>query len=95
MNHPVYRLLYPGTRLLPGGKGEVILRTSVGGGCRSVTVGGATTGFGADIILIDDAMKADDIVSEARREELERFCCWIEMMMPRFLLLRRVSSVPV
>lgn len=73
MLHPFYRQLFPGTKLLPGGKGEMILRTSAGGGCRSVTVGGATTGFGADIIIIDDAMKAEDIVSEARRAELERF----------------------
>jgi len=28
---------------------------------------------GADIIIIDDAMKAEDIVSEARRAELDRF----------------------
>jgi hypothetical protein len=73
MNHPVYRRLFPATRLAPGGKGELVLRTTRGGGCRSVTVGGATTGFGADIILIDDAMKAEDIASEARREELDRF----------------------
>lgn len=73
MLHPVYRQLYPATVLLPGGKGELIIRTAQGGGCRSVTVGGATTGFGADIILIDDAMKAEDITSEARRSELERF----------------------
>lgn len=73
MSHPFYRALFPGTRLLAGGKGELIIRTEAGGGCRSVTVGGATTGFGADLILIDDAMKAEDISSEARREELERF----------------------
>ena len=73
MSHPFYRLLFPGTRMLPGGRGELIIRTTAGGGCRSVTVSGATTGFGADIILIDDAMKADDISSEARRAELERF----------------------
>ena len=72
MSHPFYQLLFPGTRLKPGGKGHM-LRTTLGGGCRSITVGGATTGHGADTILIDDAMKAEDIASEARREELERF----------------------
>lgn len=73
MSHPYYRALFPATQLVPGGKGELIIRTSAGGGCRSVTIGGATTGFGADLILIDDAMKAEDISSEARRNELERF----------------------
>jgi hypothetical protein len=63
----------PKDHAAPRGRSQIILRTSEGGGCRSVTVGGATTGFGADIILIDDAMKAEDIVSQARREELERF----------------------
>lgn len=72
MSHPAYRALFPATRLIKGGKGTII-RTTLGGGCRSVAVGGATTGFGADIILIDDAMNAQNIVSEAKRAELERF----------------------
>jgi predicted phage terminase large subunit-like protein len=72
MSHPVYRMLFPETRLDPG-ISQGVLKTTAGGGCRTVTVGGATTGFGADYIIIDDAMKADDIVSEARREELDRF----------------------
>ena len=73
MSHSFYRALFPATQLVMGGKGELVIRTTAGGGCRSVTVGGATTGFGADLILIDDAMKAEDITSEARREELDRF----------------------
>jgi predicted phage terminase large subunit-like protein len=73
MMHPIYRRLFPGTRLTSGGMGEAVLRTTSGGGCRIVTVGGAATGFGADIIIIDDAIKADDYPSEARREEVDRF----------------------
>ena len=72
MIHPVYRTLFPETRLDPG-ISQGVLKTTAGGGCRTVTVGGATTGFNSDYIIIDDAMKADDIVSEARREELDRF----------------------
>lgn len=71
--HPFYRALFPRTKLRAGGVGELILRTTAGGGCRSVSVGGAATGFGADVIIIDDAMKADEINSEARRDELDRF----------------------
>lgn len=73
MAHPFYRQLFPGVRLREGGIGRGAIGTVQGGGCRVVTVNGATTGFGADIILIDDAMKAEDIISEARREELDRF----------------------
>ena len=73
MEHAFYRLLFPNTRMDPGGISKQVLSTTAGGGCRGVTVNGATTGFGADIILIDDAMKTGDYASEARREELERF----------------------
>lgn len=73
MSHPVSQLLFPKTRLAPGGISQGVLHTTAGGGSRSVTVGGATTGFGADIILIDDAMNALDIISEAKRAELDRF----------------------
>ncbi len=73
MTSPFYRRLFPEVRLLSGGIGRGVLRTTAGGGSRVVTVGGATTGFGADIILIDDAMKAEDITSEARRAELDLF----------------------
>ena len=73
MSHPFYRRLFPRVRLNPGGIGRLALTTTKGGGCRVVTVGGATTGFGADIIIIDDAMKPEDITSEAKRAELDRF----------------------
>ncbi|GHH09701.1 hypothetical protein GCM10008023_06710 [Sphingomonas glacialis] len=73
MMHPIYRRLFPASRLMPGGAGEGVLRTTAGGGCRVVTVGGAATGFGADIIIIDDAIKADDYASAARRDEVDRF----------------------
>lgn len=73
MSHPFYRRLFPDARLKVGGIGRLALTTTKGGGCRVVTVNGATTGFGADIIIIDDAMKPEDITSEAKRAELDRF----------------------
>lgn len=36
----------------------------------STSVGGVITGRGANIVVIDDPMKADDALSEARREEV-------------------------
>jgi predicted phage terminase large subunit-like protein len=73
MEHRTYRSLFPDTKLAVRGIRQNLLRTTAGGGCRSVTVNGATTGFGADVIIIDDCMKADDIISQAMRDALERF----------------------
>lgn len=73
MAHPFYRLLFPSTCLVRGGIGRGKLMTTEGGGCRSVTVGGASTGFGADVIMIDDSLNAVDINSEAKRLEVHNF----------------------
>ena len=73
MSSPLYRRLFPETRLEIVSIGQQLLSTTKGGNCRGVTIGGATTGHGADIIIIDDAMKADDINSQARRDEVDRF----------------------
>lgn len=73
MSHPYFGQLFPKARLTSKAVGKNLLVTTQGGGCRGVTVKGATTGHGADIIIIDDAMKADDITSQAKCEELDRF----------------------
>jgi predicted phage terminase large subunit-like protein len=41
--------------------------TNSGGGRLSTSLGGALTGRGADMIIIDDPMKADDILSDSAR----------------------------
>lgn len=41
--------------------------TAAGGGRMSTSIEGTTTGFGADIIIVDDPMKAQDTTSEAAR----------------------------
>jgi predicted phage terminase large subunit-like protein len=87
MSQPFYRSLFPRTVLASNALADQVLKTTHGGSCRAVTVGGAVTGFGADIILIDDAMKADDIDSEARREELSRF--YTKTLLPRLNNKRR------
>lgn len=47
--------------------------TSAGGGRFSTSVGGVVTGRGGDIIIIDDPMKADEALSEARRDEVREW----------------------
>ena len=46
------------------------LRTICGGRRLASSVGGALTGRGADVIIVDDPHKADDASSEANRESL-------------------------
>lgn len=49
------------------------IRTTAGGGRMATSVEGATTGFGADIIIVDDPLKAQDALSPAAREMVNRF----------------------
>lgn len=62
-----YRELFPLTKVSQSNQSE--LRTTLGGGRRCVTLGGPTTGFGADLIVIDDLMKAQDASSQAMRDK--------------------------
>jgi predicted phage terminase large subunit-like protein len=63
-----YRGLFPEFHIQPRGERLLELRTTTGGVRKAVSLGGATTGFGADLIVVDDLMKAQDAGSEARRE---------------------------
>lgn len=49
------------------------LRTAAGGGRMASSVEGATTGFGADIIIVDDPMKAQDALSVSARDTVNRW----------------------
>lgn len=57
-----YRRDFPGTRIDSATALE--FTTTAGGGRRAVSVDGALTGLGADLIIIDDAMKANDARSQ-------------------------------
>lgn len=46
------------------------LETTAGGVRKAVSVGGSITGFGADLIIVDDCMKADEARSPVVRQEL-------------------------
>lgn len=72
MQSPLYRRLFPhvGARLQDN---ELEYVTNQNGGRRAVSRAGALTGFGADIIIIDDVMKADDCRSAAERQAVKDF----------------------
>lgn len=55
-----YKRLFPNTRLDPSKNTEAEFITTRGGGRYTCSVGDSVTGRGGDIIIIDDANKADD-----------------------------------
>lgn len=68
-----YRALFPAVQIADDGNRQLELVTTVGGGRKAVSVGGSVTGFGADIIIVDDCLKADDARSEAKRSEAKNW----------------------
>lgn len=65
-----YRAMFPGTVISPRGNRTLQMVTTRFGQCLGITVGGAVTGRGADLIVIDDSAKGDEPYSEAMRENL-------------------------
>jgi predicted phage terminase large subunit-like protein len=68
-----YRRDFPGTRISDRGNRALELETTAGGARKAVSVGGSITGFGADIIIVDDCMKADEARSPTVRQELRNW----------------------
>ncbi|WP_140418514.1 hypothetical protein, partial [Sphingomonas mucosissima] len=64
-----YRAMFPGTQIADDGNRMLETVTTCGGGRKAVSVGGSVTGHGADVIIVDDCLKADDARSEAKLEE--------------------------
>jgi predicted phage terminase large subunit-like protein len=73
MTSPLYRRLFPRTRISPLKDTELEFMTTARG-CRLATsVGGTLTGRGGDLIVIDDPMKPQDAQSQSARENLEQW----------------------
>ena len=65
---PWYRALFPAMR--PARDSGTELVTTAGGGRYATSVGGTLTGRGADLIIIDDPLKAEEAMSEAARKRV-------------------------
>lgn len=72
MTSPFYQALFD-TRLARGREAVSDFETTQGGYRLSTSVGGVLTGRGADIIIIDDPLKADDALSDARRNAVNEW----------------------
>lgn len=69
MTSPLYRQLFPHTALAVAGTAMGRLETTAGGHRYTTSVGGALTGKGADLVIVDDPLKAaDGISSQAARD---------------------------
>ena len=63
-----YRNLFPKTIFTKTAEGEA--KTSRGGGRITTSIGGTLTGRGADIVIIDDPLKAEDAASVTARSRV-------------------------
>jgi predicted phage terminase large subunit-like protein len=66
-----YRSYFPGTVFTKMTETEMV--TPQGGYRLTTSVGGALTGRGADLIILDDPMKAQDAYSQAARNQLDEW----------------------
>ena len=85
-----YRKLFPSTRISDRGNRQLELVTTAGGYRKAVSVGGSVTGHGADLIVVDDLMKADEVHSEAAREEARR---WFDNSLITRLNTKKTGSI--
>ncbi|KTE19779.1 hypothetical protein ATE67_14205 [Sphingopyxis sp. H050] len=65
-----YKSDFPNTRISDRGNRALELETTRGGVRKAVSVGGSVTGFGADTVIVDDCMKAEEANSAIARENL-------------------------
>jgi predicted phage terminase large subunit-like protein len=72
INSPFYRALFE-TRLSSDRQAVSDFETTEGGYRLSSSISGGVTGFGADIIIVDDPMKAADALSDVRRDSLNEW----------------------
>ncbi len=73
VTQPWYQDVFPALRIDPRKNTETETVTTQRGFRLSTSTGGTLTGRGADIIIIDDPIKAEDAMSETMRERLNQW----------------------
>jgi len=63
-----YKRIFPGTRINPRKQGKTEFETTAGGYRLATSVGGTITGRGADLIIVDDPLKAGEAHSPTARQ---------------------------
>ena len=62
-----YRALFPATRLKSDRQSVGLFETTAGGSRHSTSVGGVLTGFGANVVIVDDPTKPEEAFSDLER----------------------------
>jgi hypothetical protein len=73
MHSPLYRRIFPQTRISSWKDTEAEIMTTAGGSRLTTSVGGTLTGRGGDFLIIDDPLKPQDAQSESARESLKQW----------------------
>lgn len=68
-----YKALFPQTRISPEKNSVSQFETTKRGVRLSTSVDGALTGFGGDVIIIDDPLKAEEAMSDSRRSAVNKW----------------------
>ena len=68
-----YREMFPAFRIKPKGARKTEVLTTQNGYRRAGSVGGSILGLGADLIVIDDPIKAQAALSKAERQKVKDF----------------------
>jgi len=63
-----YKKTFPRTRLKKGRQQDDFFETTRNGSRKATSLGGSLTGYGADLIIIDDPQKAQEILSDKIRK---------------------------
>ena len=73
MRSPLYRRLFPGTRISAAKDTELEVMTTARGFRYATSVGGTLTGRGGNLLILDDPLNAQDAHSERARESLKQW----------------------
>jgi predicted phage terminase large subunit-like protein len=73
MRSPLYRRLFPSTRISPRKDTELEFMTTKGGFRLATSVTGALTGRGGSLVILDDPMKPQEAYSEKERDKVKQW----------------------
>jgi predicted phage terminase large subunit-like protein len=73
MRSPLYRRLFPGTRISAAKDTELEVMTTARGFRYATSVGGTLTGRGGNLLILDDPLSSQDAHSERARESLKQW----------------------
>jgi predicted phage terminase large subunit-like protein len=71
MSHPRYKEIFPQTIIGREKNAEMEFETTLGGGRRAISMSGAATGYGADLLIIDDPVKPENMKSLIERQRVK------------------------